>query len=65
VLGPPAFVRHALIWQAWQQYSRSSRPALRRNQRPHFGAGQRAQVMMPAISSPNLCQMASMSRRGW
>jgi hypothetical protein len=61
---PPSAARSWRIWQAWEQYWRSLRPALRRNQRPHFGAGHLAHVIMPAISSANLCQMASMSLAG-
>lgn len=57
-------LRHVRIWQRWEQNWRSPRPALRRNHRPHCGAGHRAHVILPAISSARRCQRASISRKG-
>ena len=44
--------------------SRSRLPPFRRNQLPQLGAGHLAHVIWPAISSANLCQMASASLAG-
>jgi len=49
---------------ACEQKHRSLRPPLRKNHRPPFGAGQRAQANAPEISSAKRWQIASMSLMG-
>jgi hypothetical protein len=53
--------RQTRVRHVGEQYWRSLRVWLRRNQRPQFGAGHFAQWMMPTTSRANCCRMASIS----